>query len=42
MPPQAEGGIIYNDKTLQIDWQVESKDIIVSTKDSLLPAFQGG
>lgn len=38
--PQAEGGIIYNDKTLQIDWQLESKDIIVSRKDSLLPTFQ--
>jgi len=33
----SEGGILWNDPTLQIDWQVESP--IISEKDQVLPDF---
>ena len=36
---QAEGGIIYNDPTLTIDWKVPVDKMIVSDKDLLLPTF---
>lgn len=36
---QAEGGIIYNDPTLAIDWKVPVSEMIVSDKDLLLPTF---
>ena len=32
---QSEGGLIYNDATLQIDWRVETGKEIVSDKDQL-------
>lgn len=35
----SEGGIIYNDKDLNIDWQIDSKEILLSEKDSILPSF---
>ncbi|MDX1949635.1 MAG: dTDP-4-dehydrorhamnose 3,5-epimerase [Rickettsiales bacterium] len=35
--PRGEGGIIYNDKTLNIDWKVTNE--IVSEKDLSLPNF---
>lgn len=37
--PEAEGGIIYNDEELKIDWSLEGSDIIISEKDKLLPSF---
>ncbi|WP_010250431.1 dTDP-4-dehydrorhamnose 3,5-epimerase [Myroides injenensis] len=37
--PEAEGGIIYNDEKLGIDWSLEGNDIIISEKDKLLPSF---
>ena len=36
---QAEGGIVYNDPTLAIDWKVPVGEMIVSDKDLLLPTF---
>lgn len=35
-----EGGIIYNDPTLNIDWQVPAQDLVVSEKDLKLPFFK--
>ena len=34
---EAEGGIIYNDPELAIDWGVPEADAVVSEKDKLLP-----
>ena len=39
--PESERGIIYNDKTLGIDWQIPLQDIKLSQKDSILPSFNG-
>ncbi len=36
---EAEGGLIYNDAQLGIDWQLASEDIILSEKDKVQPAF---
>ena len=32
-----EGGVYYNDPQLAIDWKLDSSEIILSEKDSLLP-----
>lgn len=34
---QAEGGIFYGDLSLGIDWQIDSKDLILSGKDKIHP-----
>lgn len=34
---EAEGGIVYNDPTLNIDWKIEPKEVRVSEKDLILP-----
>ncbi|GAA5186430.1 dTDP-4-dehydrorhamnose 3,5-epimerase [Ferrimonas gelatinilytica] len=36
--PQDEGGIIWNDEHLNIDWKVDSP--LISDKDKLLPSFK--
>ncbi len=36
----SEGGIIYNDETLNIDWLLDSKDFLVSEKDLVLPTVK--
>lgn len=35
----SEGGIIYNDKTLNIDWEIPLDQELVSDKDKELPTF---
>jgi dTDP-4-dehydrorhamnose 3,5-epimerase len=35
----AEKGIIYNDKTLNIDWNIDNSKVILSDKDKELPDF---
>ncbi|MBE0390236.1 dTDP-4-dehydrorhamnose 3,5-epimerase [Flavobacterium sp. PL002] len=35
----SERGIRYDDPTLNIDWQVEASEVIVSEKDIILPSF---
>jgi len=37
--PQSEGGILYNDPALGIDWKVDTASAIVSDKDKVLPNF---
>lgn len=36
---EAEGGVSYNDTTLNIDWQIPAGKEIISEKDSLLRPF---
>ena len=36
----SEGGIIYNDATLSINWHLPKEDFIISEKDKLLPTFK--
>ncbi|MDR2222759.1 MAG: dTDP-4-dehydrorhamnose 3,5-epimerase [Flavobacteriaceae bacterium] len=36
----SEGGIIYNDPSLQIDWDFDLDKVIVSEKDKVLPLFE--
>jgi dTDP-4-dehydrorhamnose 3,5-epimerase len=38
---EAEGGILYSDPALQIDWKVPADKAIVSDKDILLPSLAG-
>lgn len=34
-----EAGIIYNDPTLKIDWQIPESELLLSEKDRILPHF---
>lgn len=38
--PQSEGGILWNDPDLNIDWQIPSDKIILSDKDTKHPSFK--
>ncbi|MEM0992326.1 MAG: dTDP-4-dehydrorhamnose 3,5-epimerase [Bacteroidota bacterium] len=35
----SEGGLIYDDPKLGIDWEIDPKDVILSEKDRVLPQF---
>ena len=35
----SEGGIIFNDPKLNIDWKIDHNEIILSEKDGILPKF---
>ncbi len=35
----SEGGIIYNDADLNIDWQIKESEVLLSDKDKILPTF---
>jgi dTDP-4-dehydrorhamnose 3,5-epimerase len=37
---ESEGSIAYNDPTLNIDWQIDLSQVIVSAKDSAAPNFK--
>lgn len=37
---ESEAGIIYNDKDLNIDWNLPNADLIISEKDQILPTFK--
>lgn len=37
---ESEGGVIYNDADLAIDWQIPEGEQILSEKDLVLPAFK--
>jgi dTDP-4-dehydrorhamnose 3,5-epimerase len=34
---ESEGGLIYNDPQLKIDWKIDLKDAVLSAKDKVLP-----
>ena len=36
----SEGGLIYNDNTINIDWKLDSKEFIISEKDLILPTLE--
>ncbi|OIR12195.1 dTDP-4-dehydrorhamnose 3,5-epimerase [mine drainage metagenome] len=36
----SEGGIIYNDADLNIDWQIKDEEVLLSDKDKILPTFK--
>jgi len=36
----SEGGIIYNDETIRINWNFPFSDLVVSQKDQLLPLLE--
>jgi dTDP-4-dehydrorhamnose 3,5-epimerase len=38
--PKAEGGIIYSDSTLNIDWEIPADKLILSKKDLTLPVLK--
>jgi dTDP-4-dehydrorhamnose 3,5-epimerase len=37
---ESEGGIIYNDPMLGIDWQFPQDELIISEKDTILPTLE--
>lgn len=37
---ESEGGIIYNDPAINIDWQFDLSDLIISEKDAYLPTLE--
>ncbi|SFN46757.1 dTDP-4-dehydrorhamnose 3,5-epimerase [Bizionia echini] len=37
---ESEAGIIYNDPTLNIDWQLPDDKLLLSDKDKVLPTFE--
>lgn len=37
---EAEGGILFNDGQLNIDWRLNKNQIVVSEKDKCLPSFE--
>lgn len=36
---QSEGGILWNDPTLSIDWHIPDADVVLSEKDKIHPLF---
>lgn len=36
----SEGGIMWNDPSIDIDWQMDTKDILLSEKDEVLPNLE--
>ncbi len=38
--PESEGGVLWNDPDLNIDWQVPAADIILSDKDKKNPSLE--
>ena len=37
---ESEGGIIYNDNSLKIDWQFPLNELLISEKDATLPTIE--
>ncbi len=39
--PECDGGVLWNDPALGIDWGIDPSETIVSEKDAVLPLFAG-
>ncbi len=39
---ESEGGVLWNDSDLNIDWKLPKNDVILSEKDMVMPAFSKG
>lgn len=37
--PETEGGLIYNDPTINIDWKIHAENAIISSKDTQQPTL---
>ena len=37
---ESEGGLIYNDPSVNIDWQFPTEELLISQKDQILPILQ--
>ncbi len=37
---ESEGGLIYNDETVNIDWQFPTNELLISEKDKIQPTLQ--
>jgi dTDP-4-dehydrorhamnose 3,5-epimerase len=37
---ESEGGLIYNDETVNIDWNFPTEKLIISEKDTILPTLE--
>jgi dTDP-4-dehydrorhamnose 3,5-epimerase len=37
---ESEGGVIYNDSEINIDWQFDLNNVLVSDKDQQLPKLK--
>lgn len=37
---ESEGGIIYNDPTIKINWQFPTTELLISEKDQVLPTLE--
>ena len=37
---ESEGGIIYNDPNLKIDWNFQESELLISEKDKVLPTLE--
>ncbi len=37
---ESEGGIIFNDTSLNIDWQFNPSELLISEKDKMQPSFE--
>nr|WP_294777026.1 dTDP-4-dehydrorhamnose 3,5-epimerase [uncultured Flavobacterium sp.] len=37
---ESEGGVLYNDKTINIDWNFPTENLIISEKDKIQPTLE--
>jgi len=38
--PSSEGGVLFNDPDLSIDWKIDAGKEVLSAKDKVLPLFK--